>query len=141
MPKYPWKCLNKLFCLCQGSEYAWSSYMFDRLLKMPQTLNKLGFRIRHSCICKRYVEFWMSDYGSIHLNNPWICLIMPYRPSICLNMTDYCWMSLNMPENAWISCSDYAKVLFFLTTMTSKLSKYLNEQMGTFLNVKQQKWS
>ena len=141
MPKYPWKCLNKLFCLCQGSEYAWSSYMFDRLLKMPQTLNKLGFWIRHSCICKRYAEFRMSDYGSIHLNNSWICLIMPYRPSICLNMTDYCWMSLNMPENAWISCSDYAKVLFFLTTMTSKLSKYLNEQMGTFLNVKQQKWS
>ena len=30
MPKYPWKCLNKLFWLCQASEYAWSSYMFDR---------------------------------------------------------------------------------------------------------------
>ena len=39
VPKYPWKCLNKLFWLCQGSEYAWSSYMFDRLLKIPWDLN------------------------------------------------------------------------------------------------------
>ena len=23
VPKYPWECLNKLFWLCQGSEYAW----------------------------------------------------------------------------------------------------------------------
>ena len=29
--------------------------------------------------------------------------------------------------------------LFFLTTVTSELSKYLNEQLGVFLNVKQQK--
>ena len=28
---------------------------------------------------------------------------------------------------------------FFLTTMASELSKYLNEQLGVFLNVKQQK--
>ena len=28
---------------------------------------------------------------------------------------------------------------FFLTTMTSELSKYLNEQLGVFLNIKQQK--
>ena len=28
----PWKCLNKLFWLWQGSEYVWSSYMFNRLL-------------------------------------------------------------------------------------------------------------
>ena len=98
MPKYPWKCLNKLFWLCQGSEYAWSSYMFDWLLKMPPVLCKLGFWIWHGCTCKRYAEFQMSDYGSIHLNNSWICLNMPYCPSICLNMTDYCWMSLKMPE-------------------------------------------
>ena len=31
IPKYPWKCLNKLFWLSQASEYAWSSYMFDRV--------------------------------------------------------------------------------------------------------------
>ena len=29
--------------------------------------------------------------------------------------------------------------LFSLTTMTSELSKYVNEQLGVFLNVKQQK--
>ena len=45
MPKYSWKCLNKLFWLCQGSEYAWSSYMLDRLLKMPWVLNKPVFWI------------------------------------------------------------------------------------------------
>ena len=54
IPKYPWKYLNKLFWLCQGSEYAWSSYIFDRLLKMPPVLNKPGFWIWHSCICKGY---------------------------------------------------------------------------------------
>ena len=31
--------------------------------------------------------------------------------------------------------------LIILTTETSELSKYLNEQLGEFLNVKQQKWS
>ena len=29
--------------------------------------------------------------------------------------------------------------LFFLTAMTSELPKYLNEQLGVFLNVKPQK--
>ena len=45
MPKYAWKCLNKLFWLCQGSESAWSSDMFHRRLKMPRVLNKPGLRI------------------------------------------------------------------------------------------------
>ena len=31
--------------------------------------------------------------------------------------------------------------IFFLTTMSSELLKYLNEQLGVFFNVKQQKWS
>ena len=73
IPNYPWKCLNKLFWLYQGSGYVWSSYMFNRLLKMPQVLHVPGFWIWHSCICKGYAEF---DYTSICLNNPWICLIM-----------------------------------------------------------------
>ena len=29
MPIHPWKCLDKLFGSCQGSQYAKSSYMFD----------------------------------------------------------------------------------------------------------------
>ena len=39
MSKYPWKCLNKLLWLCYGSEYTWSYYMFDWLLKMHRVLN------------------------------------------------------------------------------------------------------
>ena len=34
IPKYPSKYLNKLFWLWRGSQYAWSSYMIERLLKM-----------------------------------------------------------------------------------------------------------
>ena len=33
IPKYPWKWLNKLSWLSQGSEYAWSSYIFDKFLE------------------------------------------------------------------------------------------------------------
>ena len=101
MPKYPWKCLNKLFWLCQGSEYVWSSYMFDRLLKMNWVLNKPGFWIWHDCICKGYPEFRicliMASYASIMPEYVWICL----NP---LNMPGhgYFWMSLNMPECLWI---------------------------------------
>ena len=59
IPKYPWKWLNKLFWLCQGSEYAWSSFMFNRLLKMPWVLNMSGLWIWHDCICKGYTESWI----------------------------------------------------------------------------------
>ena len=41
--KYPCKWLNKLFWQCHGSDYAWLSYMFDRLLKIW---------IWHGCICR-----------------------------------------------------------------------------------------
>ena len=69
--KYPWKCLNKLFWLCQGSKRAWSSYMFDRILKMPQFLNKPGFWIR---MARLYMQGLrrvpnIFDKGSICLNN------------------------------------------------------------------------
>ena len=37
--KYSWKCLNKLFWLCQGSQYTSSSEIFDKVLNMPQALN------------------------------------------------------------------------------------------------------
>ena len=60
IPKCWWKCLNKLLWWCQGSAYAWSSYMFDRLLKMFPVLNVSGFRIWHSCMCNGYTEFWIS---------------------------------------------------------------------------------
>ena len=47
IPKYIRKCCNKLFWLSQGSEYAWSSYMFEKLLKITPVLNKPGFWIWH----------------------------------------------------------------------------------------------
>ena len=77
IPKYPWKFLNKLFWLCYGSEYVWSSYMFDKLLKMPRLINKPGFWIWHGCICKGYTEFRICLIMAPHLNNAWIWLNMP----------------------------------------------------------------
>ena len=83
MPKYPWKCLNKLFWLCQGSEYAWSSYMFERLLKIFWVLNKPGFWMWQRCAFKGYAEFRicmiMAPYASIMLKHA----------SICLNVVQY----------------------------------------------------
>ena len=108
MPNYPWQCLTKLFWICQCSEYAWSSYMFDRLLKMPWVLNMPRFWIWHRCICKGYSEFWICLIMAPDIS------IMPkhaLRFSVCLNIAEYCWMSLNMSENAWIKFSDYAGVL------------------------------
>ena len=71
IPKYPWKCFNKLFWLCHSSEYAWSCYMFDWLLKMPQVLNVPGFWIWDCCVCKSHTWFWiclnMAQYASIML--------------------------------------------------------------------------
>ena len=63
MPKYLWKYLNKLFWLYQGSEYAWSSYMFERRLKMPCNLNMPGFWIWQGL--HRVLN--MFEYGSICL--------------------------------------------------------------------------
>ena len=107
--KYPCKCLIKLFWLCLGSEYARSSYMFERLLKMPLVLNVTVFWIWQVCICKCYIEFWiclnMAQYASI------TCLNMPRYASMFLNMPDHDWILLNVPEYAWINCSDYARVL------------------------------
>ena len=71
MPKYPWKCLNKLLGPCQGSEYAWSIYMFERFLKMSWVLNKQGFWVWHGFIYKACAEFRigmiMAPYTSIML--------------------------------------------------------------------------
>ena len=64
MDQYPWICVIIIenawincsdCCKCQSSEYTWLSYMFDRLLKMPQILNKPEFQI---CLI-------MTSYASI----------------------------------------------------------------------------
>ena len=79
LPKYPSKYLHNTLWLCQGFEYAGSSSMFDRILKMPPVLNSLLFWIWKGCLCKRYTEFRiclimapytsiMPEYASIRLN-------------------------------------------------------------------------
>ena len=83
--KCPWKCLNKLFWLCQDAKYVWSPYMFDRLLKVPQFRIAQEFWIWHRCICRGYANFWtclnMAQYASI----------MPEYVSICLNVSQNVW--------------------------------------------------
>ena len=81
IPKYPWKCLNKFFRLCQGFEYGWLFYMFE----------SLGFRIWHSCICNGSADFW-------------ICLNMDHMsqyPLMSPNMSHNCWILFNTLEHAW----------------------------------------
>ena len=90
--KYPWKCLKKLFWLYQGSEYAWSSYVFHRLLKIPGVLNVPEFWIWHCCTYTCYTEFW------IWLNMAQYASIMPEYASICLNFPQCLWTWLNIAE-------------------------------------------
>ena len=105
--QYPWIFLNILentWINCsdyaRALKYAWSSYMFDMLLKMPWVLNMLGIWIWHGCICKG------KGYPGFR-----ICLIMAPYTSI---MPEYYWISVNMPKNTWINCFDHARVLHML---------------------------
>ena len=101
--QYPWISLNILenawmLWLCQDSEYAWSSYMFNRVLKclfMPQVLNVSEFQIWYSCICKGYTRFWICLDMAQHDS-------MPEYASICLNAPQYAWTWLNSAECPWI---------------------------------------
>ena len=95
IPKYPWKkYLNWLLWLCQGYEYAWSSYVFNRLLKMSQVINVPGFWIWHDCICKCYKDIClnMAPYTSTMLE----C------SSTCRNIPQNAWTQLNIAECSWI---------------------------------------
>ena len=96
--KYPWKCLNKLFWLCQSSENALSFYMFDRLLNIPRFLNVPGFGICHGCICKGCTR----------------CLNMAQYALMPLNMPEYSWIFQNDPEYAWINCSMSGFPIWFI---------------------------
>ena len=100
IPKYPWKCWNKLFWLCQDSEYTWSFCMFDRLLKIPRVLNVPGFWIWHGlympCLHSfKYVWIWL--YASMMPEYDLICLIMSGHFWILLNVPEYPWKCLNKP--------------------------------------------
>ena len=109
---------EKLFWLCQSSEYTWSSCMFYGLLKRPGVPNMPEFWIWYGFICKGYTEsrIWLrmaqySMYDWLHLNSAWICFSISYCPWMSLNMTEYWWMSLNALENLWINWFDSVRVL------------------------------
>ena len=85
--------------MCQGSKYAQSSNMFDRILKMSQVLKKQGFWIWHGCLCKGYIDFRifliMAPYTSI----------MPKYVSIYLRTADCPWLGQKMPERTVLTRS------------------------------------
>ena len=69
LPKYLWECLHDALTMPGLWICLWSSYMFDRLLKIPWVLKVPGFWIRYCCIRKGFPEFWislnMAQYASI----------------------------------------------------------------------------
>ena len=77
--QYPWISLNTLenarinCCVYARAEYAWSSYIFDRLLKMPWMILNMARLYKEGL--RRIPN--MSDYGSICLNNARIFLSIP----------------------------------------------------------------
>ena len=91
--------MKKLFWLCQGSEYVWSFYMFDRLLMMLWVLNLRGFWIWDGFIWKGCTKFWiclnMAQYASIMSEYALMSLIMPENGWILLDVTKYAWKCLN----------------------------------------------
>ena len=91
--------MKKLFWLCQGSEYVWSFYMFDRLLMMLWVLNLPGFWIWDGFIWKGCTKFWiclnMAQYASIMSEYALMFLIMPENGWMLLDVTKYAWKCLN----------------------------------------------
>ena len=83
MPKYPWKCLNKLFWIYHGSEYA--MIILHVIQAFEDASGSKKARVLN--IARRYMQGLrripnMSSHGPICLNNTWICFSMPYVP-IC----------------------------------------------------------
>ena len=77
------------------NKYAWSSYLFERISKMPQVLNKPGLWIWQGCICKGYLEF------RIFLILAPDASIMPKYASTCLDVSQYAWTWQNIAECSW----------------------------------------
>ena len=95
--------MNNLFWLCQSPEYAWSLYMFNRLLKMPQVVNVAGF-----WIWQDYARIMQeSEYSSICLYNAWTCLN-------CFIMPEKGWTCLNMPELTVLTIPTFSICLIIL---------------------------
>ena len=92
--KYPWKYLNKLFWLCQGSEYAWSSCMLNRLLIMLWVLYMTRLYMLWFCSVAN-----MSDMAQPVSIMPE--LNMPQYTSMFLSTREHGWKLLNGPWYAW----------------------------------------
>ena len=96
IPKYLWKCLHNV----QTMPGLWRclvilhvrSYMYGKLLRIPQDLNVSEFWIWDGYICKGYTELW------IRLNLTQYALTVPKCASICLNVTHYSWTWFNIAE-------------------------------------------
>ena len=100
LPQYPPISLNilengKLFWLCQGCEYAWSSYMFHRILKILGGSRCARVLKWHSFIFKGHTEAWIWS------NMVQCASIMPHYALISLTVPEYGWILLNVPEFAW----------------------------------------
>ena len=101
MYQYPWISPNILenawinCWLCQGSEYARSSDMFDKLLKIAWVLNKpKGCAEFQICLIIAPYTSIMPEYALMFLN--------------MLNMTEYCGQPLNMPEKTVLTMSEFS---------------------------------
>ena len=105
MPKYPRKFSKNLFWLCQGSEYAWWTDRFDRLLRIPEVLKSHCFLNMSHLFME---EFWLCLFMAPYT------LIMPQYALMCLHMPEHDWILLNDPEYVWINCSYSAMVLNML---------------------------
>ena len=128
MSKYPWKCFNRLFQLCQGSEYAWSSYMFDRLLMIPPVLQKPGFWIWRSCIYKGYAEsqyIWYAPYTSIMTEYASTYLNVPQYTWTWLNIAECASMCLKIPEQTLLTMPGFS-ICHNIIIITSLLQPLLN---------------
>ena len=96
IPKYPWKCWNKLFWLCQGSECdAWSSYVWQTIedasgCKYVRFLN-LAFLYRLGL--DRVLNMFEYDPNTS---------IMPNYATVCFNVPQYAWTWLNIAECSWV---------------------------------------
>ena len=100
LPKYPWKCLNKLLTML--GLWICMNIVFSKIWKESRVLNKPGF------ICKGYVEWQIcliiAPYASIMAEYAWIYL----------NIPQYAWPWRNIaecPEHDWINLPDFASAL------------------------------
>ena len=128
--KYLWKYWNKLFWLCQGFEYAWSSCMLDRLLKMSGVLNVRGFWIWHGSICEGYTEFWTW------VNMAQNASLIPEYTLMFLSVSEHDWILLNVPKYAW----KYLDKLFWLCQCSRyasgiKCARVLNMLLYSYNNI------